>query len=66
MPKDSSANYYKKDSKKTSWKMKVILKRKREKKGYGCKRYKNLPEKKKQKLDEYKKNITKWKKNASL
>ena len=39
--------------------MKVILKRKREKKGYGCKRYKNLPEKEKQKLDEYKKNITK-------
>ena len=46
--------------------MKVILKRKREKKGYGCKRYKNLPEKEKQKLDEYKKNITKRKKRRFI
>ena len=67
MSKDSSANYYQDNKERLQKKLlkdiKVFLKKKKEKKRqYGCGQHKDLPEDRKQKLVEYRKNIIKCEK----
>ena len=61
MPKNLIAKSYQKNKKRLQKKLvkdiKIFLKKKKKKQQYGCERYKNLSEEKKQKLVEYRKNI---------
>ena len=61
MPKNLIAKSYQKNKKRLQKKLvkdiKIFLKKQKKKQQYGCERYKNLSEEKKQKLVEYRKNI---------
>ena len=68
---DSSGRYYRENKerllKKGSWKISKSFQGKKGKKSqYGCTRYQNLSEGKKQKLAEYRKKCNKTRKNISL
>ena len=70
MPKNLIAKSYQKNKKRLQKKLvkdiKIFLKKKKKKQQYGCERYKNLSEEKKQKLVEYRKKYYRMRKNVIL
>ena len=67
MSKNVSAKYYQENKERLLKKLvkdiKIVLKRKRKKQQYGCERYKNFSEYKKQRLLEYRKALQNEKKS---